>query len=89
MLITCDKIRIYVPYLLDSVKKKGGHLVFMPRAYTPHPTLQSGFWVAVCYCVAHAKSRGCHKITIIVHNSQRHSSVTCRNKCIHVLVINA
>ena len=46
-----------------------------PELTRPHPMLQSGFWVVVCYCAAHAKSRGCNKNN---YYSQRHNSVTCR-----------
>ena len=44
----------------------------MPRTYAPPPNATKWFPGNSLYCAAHAESRGCHKITIIiVHNSQQ------------------
>ena len=73
---TCSIIR--PPFLHRSAAKKkgGGRLIevctnapnLRPPPPPPHATRFPGNSL---YCAAHAESRGCHKITIIiVHNSQ-------------------
>ena len=68
--------RLYAPPFCIIVRRKrrgGGRLIEVctnAPNLRPPPT-QRGFRGNSLYCAAHAESRGCHKITIIiVHNSQ-------------------
>ena len=70
--LTCSIIRPPFLHRSSAKKKGGGRLIEVctnaPNLRPPHATWFPGNSL---YCAAHAESRGCHKITvIIVHNSQ-------------------
>ena len=64
---TCSIIRPPFLHRSSTKKKGGGHLI---EVCTNTPNLRPPPATRL-YCAAHAESRGCHKIIIIiVHNSQ-------------------
>ena len=72
---TCSIIRPPFLHRSSAKKKGGGRLIevlhLCPELTPPPPNATKWFPGNSLYCAAHAESRGCHKITIIiVHNSQ-------------------